>query len=95
MNNYEIGNVIRLTGNFYQFGGGLFDPSSLLLRIKAPDSTVTVIDGSQLTKVIPGSYYYDYAAPLAGRYFYRFEGSGNMTCAAERQFTINPSRVLC
>ena len=39
--NYTIGDLIRLYVTFQDTAGAFIDPTSLVLRIKLPDSTVT------------------------------------------------------
>jgi hypothetical protein len=49
---------------------------------------------AELAKDSVGNYHVDLTADAAGRWTFRFEGTGSAPAAAERQFSVEASRVL-
>lgn len=90
-NQYDQGAMINLSGTFTNSTGGAANPTSVLLRVKPPTGATVVV-----TPTLTGTstYYYNYTATLAGVYYYRFEGSGNVVAVADGQFTVNASPAL-
>lgn len=101
MNSYDQGDRVRLTATFRSYGVAV-DPSALTFRIVGPstDTTYTYPTDAQLVKDSVGNYHVDFTIPAtgktaAGRYAYRFTGTGaNNPGAAEGVFVVPNSRVL-
>ncbi len=49
---------------------------------------------ADVTRTGTGEYYYDLLITEAGDYYYRYEGSGSVTAAAEALFHVHKSNVL-
>lgn len=94
MNTYDIGNVSRLTGSFYNLSNALADPTTITLRVKDPNGAVTVYTGGDITHVSTGVYQYDLDLTLAGYYYYRFEGTGALVAAGDNQLFVTNSTTL-
>jgi hypothetical protein len=64
-------------------------PDEITVKVRKPDGTVAVA-----TPAAGGGGVYVHEIPLdqAGRWFYRFEGTGAAAGAAERAFRVRPSR---
>ena len=93
MNNYHVGNVVRLAAIFTNSAGVQVDPSSVasLHRIIKPVLTAvqtTTYGVGSVTRVSTGSYYYDLAVNSPGELHYRYEGRGDNPAATEGQMQV-------
>jgi uncharacterized protein YfaS (alpha-2-macroglobulin family) len=96
MNLYQVGNVVRCTGAFTSAAGAAVDPTTVTFRARKPDGTlITYVYGTnaELVRDSTGNYRVDVSADAAGRWAYRFEGTGSAPSAAERLFRVEASRV--
>jgi hypothetical protein len=92
---YDIGDMVRFTAQFYNANDVLTDPSTVGIKLLAPDnSEVTYAFGTdpELTRESAGIYQLDLKLEQAGRYFYRWEGAGVVTSAEEEEFYVRLSR---
>jgi uncharacterized protein YfaS (alpha-2-macroglobulin family) len=90
---YTKGAVVRLSAMFKQNNTPL-DPSIVRVRIKDPNGKVTQYVYGNTSDVIResiGLYHYDLSLPQSGRWFYKFESSGNGQAAAEGSVEVTPS----
>jgi uncharacterized protein YfaS (alpha-2-macroglobulin family) len=97
MNAYKVGASVRCSGAFTNEAGDPVDPTTITFRVRKPDGAVTVYvygTDAQLVKDGVGAYHVDLAATLAGRWAYRFEGTGAAPSADESLFLVEASRVL-
>jgi hypothetical protein len=90
-----IGRPNRLTVNYNRDGSDV-DPDEVTLRIMSPSRTETsyVYDGGDgdVTKTSAGDYYYDVVPDEAGRWFFRWEATGDDTTdATEGDFLVQTS----
>lgn len=86
---YDIGDTRRLTATFTNLAGAATDPTTVTFKVKVPDGTITTyIYGThaELAKSATGVYYVDYSITQAGRYSYRFEGTGTVATAENGEF---------
>lgn len=86
---YDIGDTRRLTATFTNLAGTETDPSTVTFKIKLPDGTVTTYvygTDAELVRSGAGVYYVDYSITQAGRYSYRFEGTGTVATAENSEF---------
>lgn len=88
MNNYFVGNLVKLKATFSVLGVNT-DPSAITLKVKDPTGAVTTVS---TTKSATGQYYGTFTAVLAGGHFYQFKGTGVVTAAAEAEFNVLPSQ---
>lgn len=97
MNAYKVGATVRCSGAFTNDAGAAVDPTTITFRARKPDGVVAVYvygTDAQLVKDAVGAYHVDLPATLAGRWAYRFEGTGSAPSADEAQFSVEASRVL-
>jgi len=95
-NFYDAGDVVRLTANFTDISNNPADPTAVVLRVKQPDTTVTVFNypGGTIVRDGTGAYHYDLSITESGDHYYRFEASGAVQTAAENLFHVRRSNVL-
>lgn len=90
MNNYMVGQLIRLTGVFKNASNVAADPDTVACKVRNPAGTIT---SHSPTKSSTGNYYYDLTIPAdgEGEWRYRFEGTGAITAADEDAFFVRDS----
>lgn len=59
---HQTGESLRLTATITDTAGAAADPTTVVISIVKPDSTLD-IDAVAMTKAETGSYYYDYTIP--------------------------------
>jgi hypothetical protein len=94
-NAYELGDLVRCTGELATSEGVDTDPSGdVIAQIKAPDGTETTYtygtDG-ELVKLATGLYYVDVDVTAGGRWTYRFHSTGAGQAAGESFFRAKRS----
>ncbi len=94
---YDQGDLWRPTATF-AVGGTATDPTTITVRVKEPDGTVTVhgpvsgaSGGGSITRVSAGVFRIDVTLDDAGYWFARFEGTGAATATEEQQAIVDPS----
>lgn len=88
---YDHGDMITLSAVFYKKDGTLGDPTAVVLKIRNP---LGVQSSQTPTRDSLGSYSFDFATTFsdpAGKYEYRFEGTGAITTAEEKSFVLRPT----
>lgn len=87
-----VGDLVRVSAEF-TVSGTATDPSTVTLKVKDPSGTTATYTyaGSTVTKAGTGSYYKDVSASTAGRWLYRWEGTGTAQAAEESAFDVEPS----
>ena len=93
MNNYDVGDVVRLTATFTNSAGSNVDPSSLVLRhqiIRPWISNVASVpyDVGSITRVSTGVYFHDLPVNSSGELHYRFVATGNNAAAVEGKLQV-------
>lgn len=94
MNTYDVGDQVRCSVTFTNSSGDPVDPTTVLFKYKINrGSTVTLTYGidAAVVKTDTGDYYVDVTITQEGTWSYRFEGSGNVTAAAEGSFLARDS----
>lgn len=89
--NYARGNVVRLTGTFYDIDDALTDPDTVSFEMKASDGSTTTyvyLTDAQLVRDSTGVYYVDADTDTAGTYFYRFHSTGDGKAADWKRFEV-------
>lgn len=89
--NYDIGDLVRLTGTFTDLAGVATDPTGITCSIRLPSGTVTTLTygvDASLYRTSTGVYYTDFAPTMEGLHYYRFAGTGAVTAAEETTFYI-------
>ena len=93
-NNYDIGDLVRMSAAFTTTSGSAADPTGLTFKLKdTTGSTATYVYGTDaaLVKDSTGNYHVDYAPAAAGNYYYRFAGTGAVQAAGEELFSVRES----
>jgi hypothetical protein len=88
-NEYDVGDRVRLTAT-WQVAGALTDPATPLFRVLSPDGVNTLYNAP--THDGTGVYHQDITVDQHGTWYYRAEGAGTATGAAEGAFTVKHSR---
>ena len=94
-NNYDKGDLIRVTGTFTDSDGAAQDPTAVLCKYTDPgDNTTTLTYGvdAELVKSAVGIYYVDVDADESGDWWYRFYSTGTGQAAAEGFFRVEESK---
>lgn len=85
-NEYDIGDVVRISGTFTSTGGAFIDPTTVTVWVKAPSSTVYVTTAP--TNPSTGVHYVDYTPASTGVYLYRIYSTGTVITAEEGLFRV-------
>ena len=88
-NTYDIGDSVTLTSSIAATSGDMIDPTSLLLTLKWPDSSVGSWGFVDFTKVATGHYTYNVnCLNLSGNYWYRWSSTGSGQAAEVKNFLV-------
>lgn len=89
MTTYDVGDQVRLTGTFTNSNGAAANTTAVC-TVRKPDgttSTPSVTDGAT------GVYTADVTLDQAGRWRYRWSGTGDVIAAGEDSFDVRRRRV--
>jgi hypothetical protein len=92
-NTYDVGDKVRVTVNFTDNGSPI-DPTTVVFKWKSPAGTITTKTYGtdvEVVKTSTGVYYSDITPASAGKYDYRFAGTGAVVAASEGLFYVRPS----
>lgn len=95
VNEYDIGDVVRLTGAFSQSSVAV-DPTAVSMIVRRPDGIkTTYVYGTDLAlvKSATGTYYLDYTPVMAGQHWYRWVTTGTGASAGEERFVVSPANT--
>jgi hypothetical protein len=95
-NVYDLGNVVRTTGEFLNSEQTPIDPTTVGVRVENPNGLETtalfgVVD-SGVQRVAPGKYHFDIRVDQAGRWHYQWYSTGVGEAAASSSFRVKRSR---
>jgi hypothetical protein len=86
---YDIGDSLRITVTFTGLDGAVADPTTVVLRLRAPDGTTTM---PSVTKTSTGVYFADLTLTASGEWKYRWIGTGgDCTAADEGRISVRRS----
>jgi hypothetical protein len=93
---YIQGVTVNVTAEFRTFNGVLVDPTDVILKYKTPTDIVITRKYSlnEITKVSQGVYETYVLLDLAGKYIFRWEGSGNSGSIDETIINVTASKVI-
>ena len=83
--------LVRLSAAFTDTNGAAADPTSVALKMRLPDGTLSTFGP---TRDSAGNYHYDYTAVQSGVHNYRFKGTGAVVAAGETSFVVKTSEVI-
>lgn len=90
ISNYIKGTEVRLSASFV-IAGVATDPSTVTFRVKDPTNTETTYTSPDVVKDGVGAYHLDIYLGASGTWWYRVEGTGSCTVAAENQMNVKQS----
>lgn len=105
---YDVGDMIRVgnwsgnaaTAAFTVLSGTATDPTAVTLTVQRPDATQLIYgypsagtDGT-LTRESAGRFYRDVILDAAGVWYWRLDGTGAVTAAAEGAFYVQPTAIV-
>lgn len=91
INEYLIGQQIRLSAVFTNISGADYDPTIVALTVKPPGATNTA---PTPVKDATGHYHADVTPGAVGEWHYRWTGAGSLVAAGEGKFLIVESQVI-
>lgn len=82
---YTIGDTARVSGAFDALDGTATDPTTVTCMIRTPAGVETsyAYGASAVVRDSAGRYHYDVALTAAGRWIYRWKGTGSLVAAGE------------
>jgi hypothetical protein len=92
---YYPGDAVTLQATFTSIAGTNADPTTVALKVEDPGGTITTYTYADLdiTKTAAGVFQYVLSLTLAGRYWYRWAGTGSVQAVSPDQpITVQPSR---
>lgn len=89
---FEIGELVRLTRTFVNLAGTATDPSTVKVRLRSPDGTVTEGDATNDTTAV-GVFYFDVTPTVPGRWRYRWVSTGDPQLRPTGTFWVNRDLV--
>ena len=89
---YIVGAIVKIKSEFVDSSGLAIDPTTVVMKYKAPDNTVTTM--SSPTRTDTGLYEQLVTLSQAGKYVFRWEGSGNSGAVNESVIMVQASQVI-
>lgn len=91
MSDIYIGNVVRLSAVFTNAAEAATNPTAVVLKIQKPDGTSE--NDITPTNDSTGNYHYDYTPATAGKYYYKFIGTGIIVAVEESFFYTKGTKI--
>ena len=84
-NEYFKGQTVRITGTF-SVAGTATDPDTVTLTVRNPAGLETsyIYAAAQISRVSAGVYYANVSLDKAGRWIYKWEGTGEVPASTEK-----------
>lgn len=81
---YQVGDSVTLQATFTSLAGVNTDPTTVSLKVKDPGGTTTTYTyaGLEITKAATGVFQYVLSITTAGRYWYKWFGTGTVQAAS-------------
>lgn len=86
---FDIGDRVRLIGKFTNLAGTATDPTSVTCKVRDPSGKITSY--SDAVKDVVGTWYKEIDIEEAGKWTFRFEGTGAVKAAEEMFFKVERS----
>lgn len=88
---YQIGDLVRVHGNFLDSTSTAANPSSLFFRIVVGSSDIqyTWPTTNAVAQTGTGSFYVDFSVQSAGEHWYYWRGYGNVQAAEYSAFLVH------
>lgn len=93
VNQYMIGNVVRLAVQFQDINKNPVDPGTVTLWVRNPDYSEDEFQfgTAEIIRDGVGNYHFNLPNSQSGYYNYRWEGEGNVVVANDSQINSIPS----
>lgn len=93
MNEYLVGNVVRVSATFRSPSGTLMNPQAVLCSVKKGNAAkVTFVYGQgQIQQTVTGTYFLDVVADPVGLYTYNWYSTGTGQAAGQDNFVVTDS----
>jgi hypothetical protein len=89
---HNIGDNVRLKGTLADASAVNVDPSTVTVKVKQPDDTITTHTyAATVSKQATGIYYVDFTPTLEGIHYVRFSSTGTGQAAGEISFRVESS----
>lgn len=90
---FDVGDVVRLAFVFTDAADVATDPSTVTVKVRAPDGTITTLTfaNNEVVKDSAGHYHYDVDVDQDGIWRYRAESTGTAQAAVESRFEVRKS----
>lgn len=86
-NVYDVGDRVRVWGQFATPAGVATDPSAVVCKYQDPSGNETSVTyPASIVKASTGRYYLDIDIDEAGTWYYRWAGTGAVVAAGETTF---------
>ena len=96
INAYDIGDLVRITGNLATAAGVAVDPTALVCKVLSPAGTTTTYTYGSTAFPIKndvGEYYVDITPDAAGEWWYQFRSTGTGQAMDEGYFVVRASAI--
>ena len=90
---YDIGDVTRLSVSFTDLSNVTVDPSSVMLKIREPNAVIlqqSYPTNDTIIKDSVGNYHMDYLISKDGLHNYKWVGSGTVNASEKDSFFVKP-----
>jgi len=97
-NYYQIGDLVRCTGEFTNRFGVYIDPTTVYAKWKTPNDVTTTYQygvDAQVVRDSQGIYYFEINVTELGIYYYSFYSTGTGQAAEEAFFTVPVTNFNC
>ena len=89
---YEVGELVRISRTFTNLEGVPTDPSTVRLRLRSPDGTVTEVDATNDADAT-GAFHVDVTPDVHGLWRYRWVSTGDPQLRPYGTFRVNRDLV--
>lgn len=96
-NQYDLGDLIRLSATFKNASDVDTDPTTVTLRVRHNSGTPTTTytyEASEVSRLAAGQFYKDVTLSKSGTWYYRWEGSGSVQQQEEKAIVIRSSHIV-
>lgn len=94
MNDYHVGDVVRLTGAFTNAAGTATNPTTVVVTVRRRDGQTWTYSGGSVSNPATGTFYADHTVTHEGVYDYRIVGTGAVVAAFEGTFRVPDSQFF-
>lgn len=92
-NVYDVGDRIRVWGEFTDLAGTATDPTTIVCKHQDPSGNETTVTyPTSIVKASTGRYYLDIDIDEAGTWYYRWNATGAVVAAGETSFVVRATQ---